>query len=357
MAEGAEDDQERSEDPTQKRLDDAIKRGDVAKSQEVNTWFLLAGGTLSLFAFGGFSASHLAGTFAQLFALSHTMGGDGRAIIRLSGFLMLDVLVALGPVLAILMAAAIGSNLVQHPWIWTGESLKPKASRISPTQGAKRIFSKHALVQFVKGLAKIALVSTVIVMVLTPEIGTISQLINGEHVMILQVAYTLALRLLIAVVTVMAVVAALDWLWARHTWYERLRMSVRDIRDEHKESEGDPTIKAKLRQIRQARMRKRMMSEVPKATVVVTNPTHYAVALKYEKGMGAPLCVAKGVDAVALRIRELAKEHRVPVVENPPLARALHKSVDIDEEIPAEHYKAVAEVIGYVMRLRQGWRR
>lgn len=356
MAEGADDDQERTEDPTQKRLDDAIKRGDVAKSQEVNTWFLLAGGTLSLFAFGGFAANHLARTFAQLFASSHALGTDGRAIARLSGVLMLDVLVALGPLLAILLAAAIGANLIQHRWIWTGEALKPKASRISPTQGAKRIFSKQALVQFVKGLAKIALVATVIVMVLAPEIGTIAQLINGEHTMILPVAYTLAMRLLIAVVIVMAVIAALDWLWARHTWYERLRMSVRDIRDEFKESEGDPTIKAKLRQIRQARMRKRMMSEVPKATVVITNPTHYAVALKYEQGMAAPVCVAKGIDALALRIRELAEEHRVPIVENPPLARALHKAVDLDEEIPAEHYKAVAEVIGYVMRLRRGLR-
>jgi flagellar biosynthesis protein FlhB len=152
----------------------------------------------------------------------------------------------------------------------------------------------------------------------------------------------------------MAVVAALDWLWTRHTWYERQRMSIRDFRDEHKEAEGDPT-KAKLRQIRLARMRKRMMSEVPKATVVITNPTHYEIALKYES-MPAPKCVAKGVDALALRIRELAEEHRVPVVENPPLARALHKSVEIDQDAPPEHYQAVAEVIGYVMKLQRGVR-
>jgi len=133
-------------------------------------------------------------------------------------------------------------------------------------------------------------------------------------------------------------------------------MSLHQIREEFKESEGDPTVKAKLRQIRQLRMRKRMMTEVPKATVVITNPTHYAIALKYETGMNAPLCVAKGMDVLALRIRTLAEEHRVPIVENPPLARALHKSIDIDEEVPAEHYKAVAEVIGYVMRLRRSVR-
>jgi flagellar biosynthetic protein FlhB len=151
-------------------------------------------------------------------------------------------------------------------------------------------------------------------------------------------------------------VAALDWLRTYHSWYERHRMSVRDIREEHKQSEGDPTVKAKLRQIRVARMRKRMMTEVPKATVVITNPTHFAVALKYESGMNAPVCVAKGMDLIARRIRELAREHRIPVVENPPLARALHQSVEIDEEIPAEHYKAVAEVIGYLLRLRRSFR-
>ena len=356
MAEESNDDQERSEDPTPKRLEDAIKRGDVAKSQEVNTWFLLAGGTLALFAFGGVAAEHLARTFAQLFATSHAVGLDGRAIIRLSGSVLLDAMIAVGPLLLLAIISAFGGNLVQHRWLWTGESLRPQLSRISPAAGAKRLFSKHALVQFAKGLAKIGIVSAVIVAVMMPEVGTITRLISSDYTMILPVANTLALRLLIAVVAVMAVVAALDWLWTHHTWYERQRMSVRDIREEYKETEGDPTIKAKLRQIRQSRMRKRMMAEVPSATVVITNPTHFAVALKYEKGMNAPLCVAKGQDAVALRIREVAEQHRVPIVENPPLARALHKTVEIDEEIPPEHYRAVAEVIGYVMRLRRGVR-
>jgi flagellar biosynthesis protein FlhB len=356
VAENSQDDQERSEDPTQKKLDDAVKKGDVAKSQEVNTWFLLAGGTLALISFGDFAADRLSRAFAQIFAKSHAFGVDGSALIQLIARLMYEVLIAISPLLGIVVIAALASNMVQHRWVWTGESLKPKVSRISPVQGAKRMFSKHALVQFVKGLAKIGLVASVIVAVILPEMGSITQLIGGDYTMILPVAAELTMRLLIAVVAVMAVIAALDWLWTRHTWYERQRMSLRDIRDEHKDAEGDPIVKAKLRQIRQARMRKRMMSEVPKATVVITNPTHYAIALKYEKGMAAPKCVAKGVDALALRIRELAEEHRVPVVENPPLARALHKSVEIDQDVPPEHYKAVAEVIGYVMKLQKGVR-
>ena len=355
MAEGG-DDQERSEDPTQKRLDDAVKKGDVAKSQEVNTWFLLAGGTFALYSFGGYSAERLARVFGHIFSHSHAFGVDGRAIIRLIGYLMFETLLAIGPILFVAAVAALAGNMVQHRFVWTSESMKPKASRISLAEGAKRMFSKHALVQFAKGLAKIALVSSVIVAVIWPQMEHITQLIAAEHTAILPVANWLSLKLLMAVTAVTAVIAGLDWLWTQHTWYERQRMTVRDIRDEHKEQEGDPTIKAKLRQIRQSRMRKRMMSEVPKSTVVITNPTHYAVALKYEKGMPAPKCVAKGVDALALRIRELAEEHRVPVVENPPLARALHKSVEIDQDVPPEHYKAVAEVIGFVMRLQKGVR-
>lgn len=355
MAEGG-DDQERSEDPTQKRLDDAVKKGDVAKSQEVNTWFLLAGGTFALYSFGGYSAEKLARAFSHIFSHAHAYGMDGRAIVRLIGYLMFEALVAIGPILFVVAVAAIAGNMIQHRFVWTSESMKPKASRISLAEGAKRLFSKHALVQFAKGLAKIALVASVIVAVIWPQMEHITQLIAAEHTAILPVANALTLKLLMAITAVMAVIAGFDWLWTQHTWYERQRMTLRDIRDEYKEQEGDPTIKAKLRQIRQSRMRKRMMSEVPKATVVIMNPTHYAVALKYEQGMPAPKCVAKGVDALALRIRDLAEEHRVPVVENPPLARALHKSVEIDQDVPPEHYKAVAEVIGYVMRLQKGIR-
>jgi flagellar biosynthetic protein FlhB len=151
---------------------------------------------------------------------------------------------------------------------------------------------------------------------------------------------------------VLAVIAVLDYLYQRYQFFKRNRMSRQEIKEEHRQSEGDPAIKAKVRQIRQERSRKRMMAAVPDATVVIMNPTHFAVALKYESGeMAAPVCVAKGVDALALRIRAVAEENQVPVVENPPLARALYASVEVDEPVPSEHYKAVAQVIGYVMRL------
>ena len=163
-----------------------------------------------------------------------------------------------------------------------------------------------------------------------------------------------ALRLMLmgAVLALFVVIAIGDFGWQRYSWYQRQKMTKQEIKEEFKNSEGNPEIKAKLRQIRASRVRKRMMAAVPKATVIITNPTHFAVALQYEPGMAAPLCLAKGVDAIALKIREVAGEHRVPIVENPPLARALYATVDIDEEIPVEHYQAVAEVIGYVLRLK-----
>ena len=159
--------------------------------------------------------------------------------------------------------------------------------------------------------------------------------------------------MLAAVVAILFLVAAADYLFQYRQWFERQKMSLREMKEEFKQTEGDPLIKGKIRQLRQARMRKRMMAAVPKASVIITNPTHYAVALQYDRGMNAPVCLAKGVDAVALKIREVAGEHSIPIVENPPLARALHATVEIDQEIPPEHYKAVAEVIGYVMKLRR----
>jgi flagellar biosynthesis protein FlhB len=156
------------------------------------------------------------------------------------------------------------------------------------------------------------------------------------------------------VVAMLAVVAIADYMFQYRQWYERQKMSLQEMKDEFKQSEGDPHVKGRIRQLRQARMKKRMMAAVPKASVIITNPTHYAVALSYERGMPAPICVAKGIDTIALKIREVAGQHDIPIVENVPLARALYATVDIDDEIPVEHYHAVAEVIGYVMGLRRG---
>jgi flagellar biosynthetic protein FlhB len=253
----------------------------------------------------------------------------------------------------VLVLAAIGGNVIQHRLVWSYQTLAPKLSKISPLAGLKRIFSKQALANLTKGLVKLAVVGIVMTVLMWPERGRLEALTRSDIASIIPVSLTLALKMLAAVVAMLALVAAADYLFQYRQWYERQKMSLREMKEEFKQTEGDPMIKGKIRQLRQQRMRKRMMAAVPKASVVITNPTHYAIALQYDKGMEAPVCVAKGTDLVALKIREVATQHSIPIVENPPLARALHATVEIDEEIPTEHYKAVAEVIGYVMKLRR----
>jgi flagellar biosynthetic protein FlhB len=345
-------DADRTEDPTQKRLDDALKRGDVAKSLEVNTWFILAGGGLVLASFAGSMASGLNATLRGLFANMHQIPVDGRGLMAISSRIGLEVLAVVGIPLLLLMLAAIAGSMIQHRLVWSTEPLKLQLSKVSPLAGFKRLFSKQSLANFLKGLAKLLVLGAVMAALLWPERHRLDALVRMDILGMVSIMQSLALDLVGTVIAILAFVAAADYLFQYRQWYERQKMSVQEIKEEFKQTEGDPTIKARIRQIRQNRMRKRMMAAVPEASVVITNPTHYSIALKYDRGMNAPLCVAKGVDAIALKIREVAKEHSIPIVENPPLARALHATVEVDQEIPAEHYKAVAEVIGYVMKLR-----
>jgi flagellar biosynthetic protein FlhB len=351
------DDTEKTEDPTQKRLDDAIKRGDVVKSQEVNAWFVLAAGALVLLSFSGSMGMQLTATFRGVFANAYRMPVDGGGLMMLFRQVGIETLAAVALPFLLLTLAAITGNAIQHRLIWSAEALAPKFSKISPFAGAKRMFSKIALVNFLKGLIKLAVVGSVVTALMWPARKRLESLISADPVAIMPFVRTLSLQLFGAVVAILAIIAAADYLFQYQQWFERQKMSMREIKEEYKESEGDPKIKAKIRQLRHSRMKKRMMAAVPSATVVITNPTHFAVALKWERGMNAPICVAKGMDAIALKIREVAEANEVPVVENPPLARTLHATVEIDAEVPAEHYKAVAEVISYVMRLNGAARR
>jgi len=351
------DDAERSEDPTQKRLDEARERGDVPKSQEVNNWFIFAGATLLLMAFAGPMGTALATTLRGLLANSYAIRVDGRGFLGMISKIGLEVIAAVAiPLLLLALAAALG-NLIQHRLVWSAQVLAPKLSKISPLAGLGRLFSKQAIANFVKGILKLALIGSVTVILLWPERLRLESLVTVDPAGVLSIVQSLSLDILVAVVAVLAVIAAVDYLFQYRQWYERQKMSPREIKEEYKQTEGDPMIKGKIRQIRYARMKKRMMAAVPQASVIITNPTHFAVALRYERGMNAPICVAKGVDAMARKIREIAGEHDIPIVENPPLARALHATVEIDQEIPEEHYKAVAEVISYVVRLNRSFAR
>ncbi|WP_371423825.1 flagellar biosynthesis protein FlhB [Tardiphaga sp.] len=350
----ADDDSEKTHDPTQKKLDDAHERGDVAKSQEVNTWFLLAGATLVLSTFNGSVGGGLQTPLKNLLQNSWMIRTDGPGLLLLAKSLCVSVLSTMGMPILFLVLAALAGNLIQHRLVFSTEGLVPKFSKLSPMEGAKRVFGKQALANFLKGLFKLVLLGAVMCAVLWPERFRLDALVHIDPSAILGITTSLTLQLMASVVAMLAFVAIADFFFQYRTWYEKLKMSLQEVKEEYKQSEGDPHIKGKIKQLRQQNMKKRMMAAVPKASVIITNPTHYAVALSYERGMTAPICVAKGVDNIALKIREVAGKHDIPIVENVPLARALYATVEIDEEIPGEHYHAVAEVIGYVMGLKRG---
>jgi flagellar biosynthetic protein FlhB len=344
---------ERTEDPTPRRLEEAIRRGDVVKSTEVSTWFMIAGGTLTIMVFAAPMATSLQATLSGLLAKSYQIHTDGAGLAALAKTLALEVIGAFGIPLIVLCVAALAGNVVQHRFLFSIEPIKPQLSRISPAAGFARLFSMQALVNFAKGLAKLCVVGAVMAALLWPQRHLLNNLVSTDPAAILPLTRSLAMKVLGTVVAILAVVATADYLFQYRQWYERQKMSLREVKEEFRQTEGDPMVKGKIRQLRQSRMRKRIMAAVPKASVVITNPTHFAVALQYERGMNAPVCVAKGADLIARKIREVAEAHNIPVVENPPLARALHATVEMDEEIPQEHYRAVAEIIGYIMRMRR----
>jgi flagellar biosynthetic protein FlhB len=351
----AEDDSEKSLDPSQKRLDEAHEKGDVVKSQEVSTWFVMAGATLLVIAFSGSMSSGILTSLRGLIAHSYDIRVEGPGFIGLVAKLGSEVIGAMALPLALLMLAALAGNLVQHRLVWSAEGIKPKFSKVSPVAGLGRLASKQTLANFAKGIVKLGVLGAVIGSLMWPERFRLEGLVTVDVPAILPVVHVLAVKMLGTVVAIMAVVAAMDYFFQYRQWFERQKMSVAEMKEEFRQSDGDPAVKGKIRQIRQNRMRKRMMAAVPTASVVITNPTHYAVALRYERGMNAPICVAKGADLVARKIREVAMEHGIPIVENPPLARAIHATVEIDQEVQPEHYKAVAEVIGYLMRLNRSF--
>jgi flagellar biosynthetic protein FlhB len=346
------DDAQRTEEPTGRRLDEARKKGDVVKSMEVSSFVMLAAGTLAFATLSGTAARTFNRKFLAYLQSPAEMVLDSGAAAGLLHQAVFDFFLLMAPVLAVLTLAAAGGHLVQTGFIASTERLKPSLSKISPMAGFKRLFGLDGLVNFVKGIAKIVLVGAAAVAAAWPERARIATAIDVGPAGMMAIAFSLIIRVLIAVLVVYAIISVVDYVYQRQRFFARHRMTRQELREEMKQSEGDPQIKARIRQVRLDRSRKRMMAAVPNATVVITNPTHYAVALRYESGkMGAPVCVAKGADHLALTIRKLAEEHDVPIVENPPLARALFASVELDAEIPEEHYKAVAQVIGYVMRL------
>ncbi len=350
---GSEDQDQKTEQPTQRKLDKAIEQGDVAKSQEVTSFFILGAATLTFMISSGSISLDLTARLRGMIGNMHQISIDAAGLRGLAWFSVIAILSAVAVPFVAGVLASIGGNMVQHRIVWSLSPMAPKLSRLSPMQGFKRMLGKEAIVNFLKGLVKIAVVGVVICLILWPYRGFFESMASADIAAVLPRMTAMVLKLLGAVLAIFFFIALADFLYQRHAWITRQMMTKQEIKEEYKETEGNPEIKQKLAQIRRQMSRRRMMSNVPKASVIIMNPTHFAVALQYEPGMEAPICIAKGQDELALRIKAVALENDVPVVENPPLARALHAAVDIDEPIPEDQFKAVAEVIGYVLNLKR----
>ncbi len=354
MAEGEEqDDAQKTEDPTAKRLDDARKKGQVPLSREMNNWLMLFAGTVVVTAMSGPLMSGLLDVLRSYLERAHAFpAGNGGIAIAL-GEGTKQVLHLMMKPLMLLFTIAFFAPFLQIGPLWSPEAIKPNISKISPISGIKRLFSSRSLMEFLKGILKISLVSVVGFVIVSPYFAGLEHLVGASMTIVLSELLDLVLRMMIGILITLLIVAVIDLVYQRYEHNKKMRMTKQEVKDEHKQAEGDPHVKGKLRQLRSQKARQRMMQNVPTADVVITNPTHFSIALKYDpETMDAPVCVAKGMDDIALRIRELAKENDIILYENRPLARALYDTVDIDEVVPAEHFRAVAEVISFVFKMR-----
>lgn len=355
MSEGDQpDDAQKTEEPTSRKLDEARKKGQVPLSREVNNWLMILAATILVAAAAGGMFSDLSTIMKGFIEHSHDFpsgpGGLGVVLIQTT----YDVMFILAlPILALMVVAFIGPFAQIGP-LFAPSKVKFDLSKISIIKGFGRLFSMNSIMEFVKGLVKLALISIVGVIILMPYFDRLEHLIDISFMDFMNELQELVIQLLVAVLAVLFVIAIADVVYQRYQHYKQMRMTKQEVKDEYKQSEGDPHVKGRLRQLRAEKARQRMMQNVPKADVIITNPTHYSIALKYDpETMDAPLCLAKGVDDIALKIREVAKEHNIIIFPNPPLARALYATIEVDETIPPDQYKAVAEVISYVFKMRK----
>jgi flagellar biosynthesis protein FlhB len=350
-----ESDLEKTEQPSPRRLEKAREEGQVARSREWVTFALLASGAAGLWATSGLLGSHVGAAFYRGLTFDRAAAFDPAVMLAGAQAMSLDALAGIAPVFAVLAVVALVAPMLLGGLVLAPQSLAPDFSKLDPMSGMARMFSAQSAADLVKTLLKSLLIGTVGFVVVRDRVQAIGDLL-GEPVRA-AIPHTIALLAgsCAWIVAALALIALIDVPWQVWSLHRRLRMSREDLRQEHKESEGDPHIKARIKRQQQALARRRMMAEVPKAAVVVTNPTHFAVALRYEDSMSAPRVVAKGSDLVAQRIRELALAHRVEVLESAALARSLYRHTALGHEIPAGLYTAVAEVLAWVYQLRR-WR-
>jgi len=348
----ASSDQEKTEQPTSKKRDEARNKGQVAVSREVPSVLVLIG-SLSVFTLGGsWMSSKLMILITNLLKNPVKLNWSIENLTHLGWQLFGQIIQLMAPLFLVIMLVGIVANVGQVGFLFTFEPLKPKFSKFNPISGFKRFLSLRSLVELAKSLLKIGIVGWITYVAVRNEMDAIPTLLEYDVSEILAYAGKVAFRIILVVCIVLAILAGLDFLYQRWQHEKDLRMTKQEVKDEHKQSEGDPAVRARIRSAQRDMVRRRMMEAVPQATVVITNPTHLAIALKFESDYQAPVVVAKGAGFIAEKIRMIAHENNIPIVEQKPLAQALYKTVEIGQFIPAELYRAVAEVLAYVYRLK-----
>ena len=347
------DDASKTEDPTHKKLEEAKKKGQMPSTRELNHFFILLACIFFMTQMAPGMASRAMAKLSPFITRPESFEVDAASISIILRDSAMNLLSLAGMTLALTICAAIAPAMLQGKWVFAVEQIKPKFEKLNPIAGLKRLLGKKAIIEFVKNLFKIIIVGVTCVMLMMPYAHRLPSLLQIDSTYSLEFSGKMAAKLFTATCLFIFFLSIVDYLYQRFSFLKSMRMTKQEVKEEYRQSEGDPVQKQKLKQQRSERARRRMMSNVPKADVIITNPTHYAVALQYDSTkMAVPKVVAKGMDDVAARIRELAKEHRIMIVRNPPLARALYDTTEIDEEIPLAQYQAVAKIIGYVYKLK-----
>ncbi len=344
--------QERTEQATPKRREEARKKGQVAKSREIPSVAVLGAVLLLLYFHGAEMTEQIMDIMVRAFRLPGTLlidQGNFQRIVTYFAWRTLSVLIL---VFIIVFVAGVLANILQVGFMISTESIAPKASKLDPIKGFQRLFSIQALVEFVKSIGKLGIVGVVSCIVVNRELHGIFPLAGESAGGIFLYIAGVSFRIIAATTLVLVLLAILDYAYQRWEHEKNLKMSRQEVKDEFKQTEGDPLVKSRIRRLQRDFARRRMMAAVPKADVVITNPDHLAVALRYDSTMAAPVVVAKGAGFIALKIKEIAGKHQVPVIENKPVAQLLYKSVPVDGQIPETLYRAVAEILAYVYSLK-----
>ncbi len=348
---------QKTEEPTSKRVTDTEKKGNFAHSKEINSSFILLAALLGFMILGEQSTRNVMGSWTDMFAESWALQLTPEELYKVSANAMQAFVKIVGPFLIIIMLAGVMSNLLQIGGLrFSSHPLVPKFNKLNPLSGFGRIFSKNSVMELFKSLFKVGIISVISYYVIKSHWKEIPPLMGFGVGQVLSFMGFVALEIIFNVLLVMIFLSLLDFTFQKFTYLENLRMTKQEVKEERKESDGNPQVKQRIRTVQMQMARKRMMSAVPEADVIVTNPTHISIAIKYDtENFAAPLVVAKGVGPIAMRIREIAKENGIPLVEDKPLARTLNKTVEVGQMIPASLYKAVAEILAYVYKLKHSF--